>query len=215
MSVSTNKPYVDLVEIKREDVNGEGNWYWIKGDKNAWEGPRMNWTQQHQHKYFEFVRKFDVCVTAGANHGIHCRFYAKKFTVTYAFEPNPLAFYCMSLNNPYDNIIKMNCALGDKCEMVSMVGNWDKTSGVSKVKSGGTIPCLTIDTLNLQACDLIQLDVEGYEEKIIHGARETIEKYRPVVIAENGKRPNIMTLMKEWHYAYKGNSVSDSIWVPQ
>lgn len=206
--------YADLVEIKRDDVCGEKDWYWIKGDMNAWDGPWKNWAQSHSKKYFEDVKKFNVCVTAGANHGLHCRFYAKKFTTTYAFEPNPLAFYCMVLNNPYDNVVKMNCALGATVELVSMVGNWKTTSGVSKVTPGGTIPCLTIDTLNLQACDLIQLDVEGYEEKIIRGAKRTIEKFRPVVIAENGKRDPIMKLMKEWNYRYTGNSVSDSIWVP-
>ncbi len=207
--------YIDLVEIKRDDIGGEKDWYWIKGDTNAWDGPSKNWLQQHREKYFKHVKKFDVVVTAGANHGLHCRFYSKRFAVTYAFEPNPLAFYCLNLNCPYDNVIKMNCALGDKCEMVQMVGNWKKTSGTAKVKYGGTIPCLTIDTLKLQACDLIQLDVEGYEEKILNGAIETLKKFKPVFIAENGKRPAMQKVLGDLGYECKDQSISDTIWIPK
>jgi len=209
------RKYIDLFECKPDDLCGVKNWWWIKGDTNSWEGPSMNWKQSHKDKYFQFVKKRDVVVTAGANHGIHARFYADTFKTVYAFEPNPIAFHCLVLNCPFDNVIKMNCALGSKIEMVEMKGHPDKTSGICKVQRGGYIPCLTIDTLNLSDCDLIQLDVEGYEGRILQGAIKTIEKFRPVVIAENGRKGDVMNLLQKMGYDYKEQSISDSIWCPK
>ena len=80
---------------------------------------------------------------------------------------------------------------------------------------GGHIPCLTIDILDLHACDLIQLDVEGFEYRILQGAVRTIEKYRPVIAAENGKKGDISTLLKGLGYEFRDQSVSDAVWVPK
>ncbi len=209
------KKYDHLLECKGESIADEKGWHWIKGDMNAWDGPGKNWEQSHQTKYFKHVKKYEVVVTAGANHGIHTRFYAKLFDVVYAFEPNPVVFHCMVLNTPYDNVVKMNCALGAKVEMVAVTGHTEKTSGLCKVKPGGHVPCLTIDSLNLSACDLIQLDVEGFEGRVLQGAVMTIDKFRPVVIAENGKRGAVQDLLLKMNYEYKEQSISDTIWAPK
>ena len=42
-----------------------------------------------------------------------------------------------------------------------------------------------IDDLNLTECDLIMLDVEGYELHALNGAIETIKKYGPVICIEH------------------------------
>ena len=206
----------DLFECKPESICKENNWWWIKEDLNAWDGPSKNWEQSHHIKYYSYLRpEKNVVVTAGANHGIHCRFYAQTFKHVYAFEPNPYSFHCLSMNCPYDNVYKMNCALGSRCEMVDLSGKLDKQSGLVKIKPGGFVPCITIDVLNLSACDLIQLDVEGYESKILRGALKTIEKYRPVVIAENGRRGDVRDFMEKMNYECKEQSVSDTIWIPK
>ncbi len=204
-------------ETKNESICDEKDWLWIKGDLNAWDGPSKNWTQSHKDKYYKYLKKKDIVVTAGANHGIHCRFYAMTFKYVYAFEPNPYSFHCMSSNCPFDNVIKMNCALGSRIEMVSLQGKPSQTSGLVKTKPGGEgfVPCLTIDILNLPDCDLIQLDVEGNEANILRGALKTIEKYRPVVVAENGKKGDIKNFMEKLNYECKDQSISDTIWIPR
>ena len=58
-------------------------------------------------------------------------------------------------------------------------------SGAYFVNGNGNIPTLLIDDLNLTECDLIMLDVEGYELHALNGAIETIKKYGPVICVEH------------------------------
>ena len=58
------------------------------------------------------------------------------------------------------------------------------TSCVTKVEM------ITLDSLNIEACDLLQLDVELYETEALVGAEETIKKYSPIIVVETGNRPS-------------------------
>jgi hypothetical protein len=57
-------------------------------------------------------------------------------------------------------------------------------SGAIHVEGTGNIPTVIIDDMDLPACDLIQLDIEGYEYFALLGAQRTIEKYHPLLMLE-------------------------------
>ena len=48
----------------------------------------------------------------------------------------------------------------------------------------GMTPTMRIDDLALPGCDLIQLDLEGYELFALKGGLDTINKYKPVIVIE-------------------------------
>jgi len=48
----------------------------------------------------------------------------------------------------------------------------------------GDIKMYRLDDIPLLTCDLIHLDVEGYEDKALQGAINTIERFSPVIITE-------------------------------
>ena len=75
------------------------------------------------------------------------------------------------------------------------------------------IPMLTIDSLKLNACDMIQLDVEGFEQFAISGAIETIKKFKPVIIAERFDTNEHQTAMRGINYTLVDISGMDSIYV--
>jgi len=211
--------YSDLVEIRDVDVDGETNWLWIKGDTGAFDGPRDNWFE-HKLKYFKHIEQFDTIVTAGTNCGMYARMYAKMFKHVFAFEPEPLAFYCMTNNAPYDNVIKLNAALGHTNGIVGITrappGGPELNVGMNVVGPPSEqfqIPMMTIDSLQLNACDMIQLDVEGFEQYAIGGAIETIKKFRPVIIAERFNAYEHQTAMKEINYTLVDVSCMDAIYV--
>jgi Methyltransferase FkbM domain len=56
-------------------------------------------------------------------------------------------------------------------------------------------PVVTIDSLNLTACDLIKIDCDGPELAILQGAEATIARCRPVIYCENDKPEKYPDLM--------------------
>jgi FkbM family methyltransferase len=46
------------------------------------------------------------------------------------------------------------------------------------------VPCKTIDSFAFEDVDVIKIDVEGSELFVIHGAKDTIDRYRPAVQVE-------------------------------
>jgi FkbM family methyltransferase len=207
--------YKDQVRIRPESVAGENDWLWIKDETGAWDGPLMDWECSHRDKYFKYLKKRGTVITAGANQGLYARLYSKLFEHVYAFEPDPLNFHCLVYNTQRDNVVKMNCALSDKHEMIQVVRTSMVNTGQHNIASGGWVPCLTIDTFNFQECDLIQLDVEGHEFHAIMGAQETLKKFKPVVALENGHHKPIVDLMDTLGFDKVDQSVADSIFIPR
>jgi len=212
--------YSDNVEVRDVTIDGETNWYWIKGDTGAFEGPKDDWLENHSTKYFQHLDNFDTVVTAGTNCGMYARFYSRKFKHVYAFEPEPLAFFCMVNNCQSDNVVKLNAALGHGHGLVGIhratPGGNDMNVGMNQIclpTEEFKIPMLTVDSLALDSCDLIQLDVEGFEQYAIMGANVTIKKFKPVIIAERFSTVENQKFMAELGYVLSDISGMDSIYV--
>lgn len=183
----------------RSLVRKIGKWYWPKTDGKtdgasiAFEHPDSTWNYMQSHPYVpklisDHVVNKNIVVQAGGNCGFYVKQYAQLFRMVYTFEPEPLNFFCMNLNVTEKNVIKFQAVLGDKHEMVSL-GNYLNDSGSTHVQNGpgeqSVVPTMLIDDLNLPGCDLIHLDIEGYELFALKGAIETIKKYKPVIAYED------------------------------
>lgn len=206
----------DRTYIRPENFEGDTDWLWTQGDTGAWDGPVKDWSDSHKHKYFKNVKKFDVVVTAGANHGLHTRHYAKMFKAVYAFEPDPMNFFCLTYNVQTENVYKFQAALGSHTGIVSFDDSNKTNTGMHQVKEGGAkrVQLMNLDSLLLKECDLLQLDVEGYEYDAIVGASSTISRCRPVVVLERGNTNQIIQYMEAHGYTMYDQSISDTIWVP-
>ena len=67
----------------------------------------------------------------------------------------------------------------------------------------GAIPTLRVDDLGLKVCDLLYLDIEGYELFALRGSAETIRRCRPVIACEVNKSLDQMReISKEDLYAW-------------
>jgi FkbM family methyltransferase len=138
----------------------------------------------------EYVPRRRACVQAGGNLGIFPKYLAERFGIVYTFEPDPKLFRMLSHNAPEPNIMRIQAALGADNQPVRMeCSRRDNTGravheGLTHVAGPGSIPCVRIDDLRLCVCDLIYLDVEGWEYFALQGALETIERCRPVIAVE-------------------------------
>lgn len=178
----------------RNSIRRIGKWYWPKTDGGdlGIENPNSTWKYMQDHPIVpqlvaNHVPVKNVVVQAGGNCGFYVKQYAEMFRMVYTFEPDPLNFFCLNLNVTGRNVVKFQACLGDKHEMVGL-DNYLNDSGSTHVTQAkgpqSVVPTMKIDDLNLDACDLIHLDIEGYELFALRGAVETIKKFKPVIAFE-------------------------------
>ncbi len=126
-----------------------------------------------------------VCVQAGGNIGIYPNVLAEFFDTVYTFEPDKANYDCLVENcSANKNIIPMFAGLGEVAGKSGI--HFDPLNiGAHYLENDGDIQIVTIDSVfpdNL--CDLIALDVEGYEWQALKGAIKTIESCSPVIVIE-------------------------------
>lgn len=137
-------------------------------------------------KVLPLVKGDKVVVQAGGNVGIWPKRLSKHFEKVYTFEPDKENFECLIQNVNEENVIIHHAALGDEKINIHMVGT-KRNCGAYQVEEGGDTPVMRIDDLGLEACDLIYLDIEGYELMALNGGIETILKFHPVIAYEDKK----------------------------
>jgi FkbM family methyltransferase len=159
---------------------------WLIPDSDVRGVPAMHASVGLLDQVYRHCKGFDVAVQAGGCVGIYPKAMSERFGVVYTFEPDPMNFRCLCANVPSENVFKFNAALGDGRSPIGMQ-RVPENVGAHFVDGNGSIPTLRIDDLNLQVCNLIHLDVEGFECRALHGAAETIMRCRPVIVIEDKK----------------------------
>src|SRR4051794_30202222 len=150
----------------------------------------------------------DICVQAGGNFGVWPAYLADIFRTVYTFEPDPLNFSCLCRNiGDRQNIVKIQGALGNAHGCIDLSRDI-KNAGAHYVAGSGPVPTFRIDDLCLDQCDLIVLDIEGFELLALKGSEATIEKYKPVIHVEDkglserygSRKGEIELWLKRWGY---------------
>jgi len=126
-------------------------------------------------------------VQAGGHIGLFPRELSKMFGAVYTFEPHSENFACLVRNANADNVFPMRAFVGDiRGSKELQLGK--STGGHAVGKGAGLIPTFRIDDLALDDCDLLLLDLEGYEFYALIGAMLTIAISKPLIICEENKK---------------------------
>ena len=148
----------------------------------------------------EFVRTKGIAVQAGGHVGIFPWQLSKTFGFVYTFEPIPEMYECLKRNTVYyPNILTHPRALGAQCKLDVMDARRGGRSRIGLGPGPGVeVMMTTIDVQRLPRCDLIYLDIEGYELEALKGAVRTIETFRPVIALEVLKNPGQYEAVTQW-----------------
>jgi FkbM family methyltransferase len=174
----------------------------------------------------------------GANIGIMSVSLAKRFpqSTIFSFEPIPSNIHTLKkvvAKYRLKNITIIEKALGEKNDEIKMVLpviNYSKRQGLSHVWQEGnneewnigelyTVPVTRLDDVNQlmqqKKISAMKIDVEDYEFNVLQGAKELIEKYKPIIYTElwqNGNRIKCINFLKELGYevkVFRENSLID------
>jgi FkbM family methyltransferase len=201
-------------------IEQRDGWWWPKDDIEAWKWIPIEIAAIPD--LVKWVPERNLVIHAGGNCGVWSKIYSPLFKEVVTFEPNDINFECFKRNVDEANVTIYKAGLSDKegfCKSVD--GDGDKNYGALQIEEAEEgIPMMTIDSLNLNP-DLIQLDVEGFEENAIRGARNTIMRSRPIIIIEQKKLAKngmndaeIAIMIQRMGYFFAERVWSDNVFIP-
>ena len=144
-----------------------------------------------------FLREGATVIDVGANIGDLTIPLAKIVGPSgrvYAIESHPETFNVLCANlalNAISNTRPMNVFIATS-DKVSTDGVWGEFAYVSETwKTQFT----SLDALELDACDLIKVDVDGKELEVLRSGEMQIERHRPIIYFENDDRASSADLL--------------------
>lgn len=170
-----------------------------------------------------------LALDIGANIGNHALYFSERFERVVAYEPNPTVRALLDFNAAQAGNVEVRpFGLGDamgcfhqQIEIGNLGGSrLTEESGKNTIE----VNVRRLDEEELGRIDLIKIDVEGFESRVLAGALKTLEAQRPVVLFEQskdditeGSSPAIRLLSElgyTIHWIEGGRSLSDS-WAKQ
>lgn len=138
-----------------------------------------------------FVQDGFVCLDIGSNVGYYSILFASKGAKVHAFDPVRENVALLSLTgalNPSLAIELRNCAIGDENGSIDFY--IPEQTSLARIQSNSKakgedkriVELITIDQLDLPRVDVVKIDVEGAEEKVIKGMLNTLERCKPKLL---------------------------------
>ena len=136
-------------------------------------------------------KNFNTIIDVGAWCGTWSKAMEKFSKRIIAFEPDNVAFECLSKN------CTINCsprqeAVGSENKYVSL--NEDDFTQAQKIDlsidSKKNIRMITLDSLEVDKVDMIKIDVEGYEMEVLKGAEKMLQSIKFLMIELNNNTKN-------------------------
>lgn len=163
----------------------------IEGDTHLskWveESGRLDIAEQMLLPFRKYIPVGGRVLDIGANIGDHTATYSKwvgEEGAVYAFEPNPVAYECLCHNfSSSKNVFPSSCALSSISGRSSLVMS-DNVGASFLSGNTGAVVLRMLDEYRFLSIDFIKIDVEGFETKVLRGAKITIQNTRPVMLIE-------------------------------
>lgn len=188
----------------------------------------IHYQQRYRYYIFNNIPRKRTMIDIGANIGIFARPSAELFERVICFEPVFKNFEVLQKNlENYNNVELHNLGLGDKDQIVTFELQTLKCGHTKQVEEFVPNPefekhtgeLTTLDRFDFQSVDWIKIDVEGFENAVLEGSRDTIQRNRPwLLLEDNGQREQHRQWLNDLCGPYIASSVkskTNTIWIPQ
>ena len=188
----------------------------------------IHYQQRYRYYIFNNIPRKRTMIDIGANSGIFARPSAELFERVICFEPVFKNFEVLQKNlENYDNVELHNLGLGDKDQIVTFELQTLKCGHTKQVEEFVPNPefekhtgeLTTLDRFDFQSVDWIKIDVEGFENAVLEGSRDTIQRNRPwLLLEDNGQREQHRQWLNDLCGPYTASPVkskTNTIWIPQ
>lgn len=184
-------------------LSKDGNTYWVEqGDKLYAQRLRAGQYQKSNWLFAQtLIDQWQTAIDVGTNNACNAIHYAKRFNKVECFEPTALAQQ-LWLNTVRDNQVTnvelhpYGCGEHDFVTEIlthkkngghNHLAHYDKNPRARPERSHRdreTVQVRAIDTFTFQDVGFIKVDVEGYEQFVLQGAQNTIQRCRPTIQLE-------------------------------
>jgi FkbM family methyltransferase len=184
---------------------------------------------QNRYRWYVYnnIPRKRVMIDIGANIGIFARPSAERFEHVICFEPVLKNFEVLQKNlENYSNVELYNLGLSDKDQTATFELQTLKCGHTKQVAKFVPNPefekhtgeLTTLDRFNFESVDWIKIDVEGFENAVLDGSRDTIQRNRPwLLIEDNGQQDQHRQWLNDLCGPYEAapvKSKSNTIWRP-
>jgi FkbM family methyltransferase len=169
-------PWLSIRKIGNHAVN----FMMANPRSDSWYGGDIN---QNNSDYLNLIKRGDRVIDCGANEGflsVLAALRAGESGSVLALEPAPHNWEPLNINIALNQLQKrvhpQPWAVGDVSGKIDFSGE--------RVHDGAQVNCVRLDEFCWFGPDVIKIDVEGYELKVLRGAREMLIRHKPVVFLE-------------------------------
>ena len=178
-----NKKFIYGWWLPKEDQHFEGYF-----SKSIQVGNKRLYQPQHIDRCFHHIKnRKHTAIDVGGHCGFWSFYLAGNFKKVYTFEPVEIFRECFKKNIPHENVELLPVALGNENGFVSMnveLENTGATHVLSNTNDLNKVELKKLDDYELTDIDFIKIDVEGYENQVVLGAKETLLRNKPIIIVE-------------------------------
>ena len=170
--------------------------------RDAWVGRSLDLYGEYGEEELATLRKYlppgGTALNIGANIGTLTVPMAQYFDWVFAWEPQRLAFQLLNANvalNGLTNVYTFHAGVGAAPHWVKVPvldpEQENANHGGLSIEGhadGEPVMVTTVDSYGFDDLALLQADVEGMEEDVLRGARETIARCRPILYLEDDRQ---------------------------
>jgi FkbM family methyltransferase len=188
----------------------------------------VHYQQRYRYYVYHNIPRKRTMIDIGANIGIFAKPSAEQFERVICFEPVLKNFAVLERNlENYSNVELYNVGISDQPQRVKFSMKTLKCGQSQQVQEFSVDPeyenfeceLVTLDQYRFDCVDWIKIDVEGFEDAVLEGSRDTIQRNRPwLLLEDNGNRSRHQQWLNDLCGPYEPalvKSKTNTIWVPK